>query len=389
MVSQVLGSGANASAFAFLALLAADLSGTDNLAGVPAATLTLGTAMVATPLARRAIRRGRRSALVTGYLIGTAGALGSFWAGQVGNLPLLLVALLAFGATQAAGLQTRFAAADHALPEQRARAIALVVWVGAFGGVAAPALAKWENDLGLSMGVRPWVAPFMAASVFSILAALWTRARLQVEPVSGSLPAPPRWEQTWEAIRSTPAALLGIVTVALSQAAMVAVMTMTPIHMRDHGQAELSGFVIALHVLGMFGLAPLVGRFVDRAGSYRAIVTGGAILAAGVLASVVAGYQPVLIFAGLFLLGLGWNFGLIAGSTLLTSSIDASHRVSAQGMSDSLLSILGGLAALTSGFIKQGWGFHWLANLSFCFAIVLVAWALAVARRRRSVASQA
>jgi MFS family permease len=389
MVSQVLGSGANASAFAFLALLAADLSGSDNLAGVPAATLTLGTALLATPLARRAIRRGRRSALVAGYLIGTGGAVASFWAGQVGNFPLLLAALLAFGATQAAGLQTRFAAADHALPEQRARAISLVVWVGAFGGVAAPALAKWENDLGLSLGVRPWVAPFMAASVFSILAALWTGARLPVEPVVGTLPAPPRWGDTWAEVRATPAALLGIVTVALSQAAMVAVMTMTPLHMRDHGQAEISGFVIALHVLGMFGFAPLVGRFVDRVGSYRAIMTGGAILAAGVLASVVAGYQPVLIFLGLFLLGLGWNFGLIAGSALLTSSIDSSHRLSAQGMSDSLLSILGGLAAFTSGFIKQGWGFHWLANLSFAFAVLVASWALAVARRHQSVASQA
>jgi MFS family permease len=159
--------------------------------------------------------------------------------------------------------------------------------------------------------------------------------------------------------------------------------------MRDHGQAEISGFVIALHVLGMFGFAPLVGRFIDRVGSYRAIMTGGAILAAGVLASVVAGYQPVLIFLGLFLLGLGWNFGLIAGSALLTSSIDSSHRLSAQGMSDSLLSILGGLAAFTSGFIKQGWGFHWLANLSFAFAVLVASWALAVARRHQSVASQA
>lgn len=350
MISQVLGSAGNVSALTFLGLLAADLTGSDRLAGVPAATLTLGTAFLAAPLARRAIRRGRRAALATGYLIGGLGAFASFLAGESGVFILLIVALLALGGTQAAGLQTRFAAADHAPPDGRARAISLVVWVAAFGGVLGPSLAKWENDLGVSVGLRPWVSPLLVAGLLSLLAAAAISIRLTR-------------------------------TAALSQAAMVAIMTMTPLHMRDHGQAELSGFVIALHVFGMFGLAPLVGRAVDRFGAYRAIKTGAAILGAGVLVSVVAGYQPALIFIGLFLLGLGWNFGLIAGSTLLTSSIDSTHRLSAQGMSDTLLSVLGGFAALSSGFIKQGWGFHWLANLAFALAATVMVSAVFVQLR--------
>jgi len=381
MISQVLGSAGNVSALTFLGLLAADLTGSDRLAGVPAATLTLGTAFLAAPLARRAIRRGRRAALATGYLIGGLGAFASFLAGESGVFILLIVALLALGGTQAAGLQTRFAAADHAPPDGRARAISLVVWVAAFGGVLGPSLAKWENDLGVSVGLRPWVSPLLVAGLLSLLAAAAVSIRLSAEPAVGGLPVAPRWKNTWAAVRVNRPALLGMATVALSQAAMVAIMTMTPLHMRDHGQAELSGFVIALHVFGMFGLAPLVGRAVDRFGAYRAIKTGAAILGAGVLVSVVAGYQPALIFIGLFLLGLGWNFGLIAGSTLLTSSIDSTHRLSAQGMSDTLLSVLGGFAALSSGFIKQGWGFHWLANLAFALAATLMVSAVFVQLR--------
>ena len=326
MTSQVIGSASNVSAVAFLGLLAADLTGSDQLGGVPAATMTLGTALVATPLARRAIRRGRRPSLVAGYVIGSIGALLSFLAGQAGQFLLLIPALLALGATQAAGLQTRFAAADHAEPSERGRAISLVVWVSAIGGVLGPSLATWENDVGVGLGLRPWVSPLLLAGVLALLAAAVIGVRFPVDKaiVTAGLPASPRWQETWLAVRSNRPALLGIVTVAISQAAMVAIMTMTPLHMRDHGNAELSGYVIALHVFGMFGLAPLVGRFVDRGGSYRAIKIGAMILGGGVLISVVAGYQPALIFVGLFLLGLGWNFGLIAGSTLLTTSIDPS-----------------------------------------------------------------
>ncbi|CAN5263704.1 hypothetical protein BH18ACT5_BH18ACT5_19700 [soil metagenome] len=252
-----------------------------------------------------------------------------------------------------------------------------------------PSLATWENDVGVGLGLRPWVSPLVLAGVLALVAAAVIAVRLPVDQaiVTAGLPASPRWQDTWLALRRNRPALLGIVTVAISQAAMVAIMTMTPLHMRDHGNAELSGYVIALHVFGMFGLAPLVGRFVDRGGSYRAIKTGAMILGGGVLISVVAGYRPALIFVGLFLLGLGWNFGLIAGSTLLTTSIDKEHRVAAQGMSDALLSILGGLAALASGFIKQGLGFHWLANVAFVLALIVIAWAMLVSRT--SVASPA
>ncbi len=188
-------------------------------------------------------------------------------------------------------------------------------------------------------------------------------------------------------IRKSPGAMLGIVAMAGSQAAMVGVMTMTPPHMKDHDHADLSAFVIAVHILGMFGLAPLVGRYVDRVGAVRAIQLGAVILGSGTVAAVVAGYVPALIFAGLFLLGLGWSLGLIAGTTLLTASVPDHARVEAQGTGDLTLSLCGALAALGSGFVKQAAGYHVLANVATALAATMLIYAWSVQNRIGTSAS--
>jgi MFS family permease len=390
MTSQALFSAGYVTVVSVLGLLASDLTGNDRWAGLPNAALTLGTAAMAAPLARRAMAKGRRPALWAGYLLGAAGAVVGFLLGQAGLFILFLAALLFVGTGQTAALQSRFAAADLASPQERGRVISLVVWVGALGGVIGPSLGAWENTWGMEQGFRNWTAPLLVSALLFSLAAAVVAVGLRPDPLStasGRVVAPdpgsrPSLGATWAVIKTRPLALLGVGAIAISQAAMVAVMTMTPLHMRDHGQAELSGAVIALHVLGMFGLSPVVGRIVDRFGPLRSIRLGAAILGTGVLAAVVAGYQPVLIFAGLFLLGLGWSFGLIAGSSLLVSASGDEYRVASQGLADAVLSVLGGSAALASGFVKESFGFHWLSNLAFVLALVVGVWASA--RHRRS-----
>ena len=153
-------------------------------------------------------------------------------------------------------------------------------------------------------------------------------------------------------ISQLPMARVALAAMVISQTAMVAVMTMTPLHMKDHGQADLSAFVVALHIVGMYGLAPFIGRFADRQGRIKAIAAAGATLGVGTIVAVMAGYQPSLIFLGLFLLGVGWNFGLIGGSALLTESVPLEERVGTQGSADLLMSLCGGVAGFSSGFIK-------------------------------------
>lgn len=381
MASTAVGYAGFIAAMAIAGLLAAEITGSDLLAGLPAAAGTLGTAAAAAPLAFRARRLGRRPALTFGYLIAIGGTVVAVVAGQLQIFWLLVAAMAAFGVANASNLQSRFAAADLADGEKRARAIALVVWVGTVGAVVGPAAAPWANRLGVGLGMRPWVSPLLLSIVGFALAAAITARYLRPDPLrlAGGVDPETAFENplrglrhSWRAIWPRPQARLAVAAMATSQMAMVAVMTMTPLHMRDHGHADLSALVISVHVLGMFGLSPLVGRWADRFGRVPVMGAGAAILALGTVSAVVAGYLPGLVFAGLFLLGLGWSFALIAGSALLTESLPIEERTGAQGLADVAMSVLGATAAFSSGFVKEMVGYHWLANFATLAAILIL-----------------
>ena len=172
----------------------------------------------------------------------------------------------------------------------------------------------------------------------------------------------------------------------VSQTAMVAVMTMTPPYMNDHGHADLSAYVIAAHIVGMYGFSPFVGRLIERIGRPESIMVGSVVLGAGTTITVVVGYSSATVFIGLFLLGVGWSFGLVAGSTLLTESVPVETRVEVQGAGDLLMSLFGGAAAFSSGFVKQSFGYSTLAYSGTVLAGALLVYTMA---NRRSAVSTA
>jgi MFS family permease len=139
--------------------------------------------------------------------------------------------------------------------------------------------------------------------------------------------------------------------------------------------------VISIHVLGMFGLSPLIGRWADRFGRVQTVGVGAGVLGLGTVAAVIGGYVPALVFVGLFMLGLGWSFSLIAGSALLTESLALRDRVGAQGLADVSMSVLGAGAAFSSGFVKEMAGYHWLANFATVIAVLLMIAAVSAIRR--------
>lgn len=391
MLSTAFANAGYVAVAAIAGLLAAEMLGSDRWAGLPAAAATLGTALAAAPLALRARRRGRRTGIATGYAIAALGGVVAVLAGQTALFWLLIVAMALMGAGQASSLQSRFAAADLADDNHRARAIAMVVWVGTVGAVLGPPASVWANDVGIGIGLANWVGPlFLGLAGFAVAATVVTR-RLRPDPLelAGGVDREAPFEnplrgmrRSWKAIWPNPMARLALVAMAISQMAMVAVMTMTPLHMRDHGHAELSTLVISVHVLGMFGLAPLVGIWADRFGRVQTIAVGSGVLALGTVSVVIAGYVPALMFVGLFLLGLGWSFALIAGSALLTASVALEQRVSAQGLADVSMSVLGAVAALSSGVIKETIGYHWLANFA-TIAAFLILMATAILKTRK------
>jgi MFS family permease len=384
-IAQVPGQAAVAGMVAVVSLLASDLLGSDRLAGMGSASFTVGAAFTAIPLAAFMRRRGRRVGLTRALLIGAIGASIAATGGQLRWFPLFVIGMVAFGAGQAATLQQRYVAADLAEPEKQGASIAAIVWVGALGAALGPLLTPFEKAVAERVGLDALVGPFVFAAIFFLVAAtvVWMRLRPDPLEVIGGLDPHAERTRLLRVVRSSssviwtsPGARLGIAAMAASQAAMVGVMTMTPPHMKDHGHADLSAFVIALHIVGMYGLAPLVGRFVDRSGPIRAIQVGAVILGAGTIATVLAGYVPVLMFVGLFFLGLGWSFGLIGGTTILTASVPETSRVEVQGTGDLTLSLCGAAAALSSGFVKESFGFHLLADgaTALAAALLVLAW---------------
>ena len=169
----------------------------------------------------------------------------------------------------------------------------------------------------------------------------------------------------------------------ISQVTMVAVMAMTPVHLKLHGHEDVSQYVVSLHIAGMYAFSPLVGRFSDRRGRTTAIAVGAVLLVAATSLSALSGDIEQLLFPSLWLLGIGWNFGLIGGSSLLIESVPAAQRVAVQGSADLAMSFCGGLAGFSSGFIRRAVGFHILATLATVAAgLLLVAASSAHLRAR-------
>jgi MFS family permease len=390
-LAVVPGQAAVAGTVAVVSLLAKDLlGGSDRLAGLGSAAFTLGAAMVSIPLAAFMRRRGRRPGLVLALLGGACGAAIAATGGQLRWFWLFVVGMFFFGSGQAATLQARYVAADLAQERDRARAIGAIVWIGTLGAVFGPVFTPVEKDVGEWLGLDEFIGPYLFAGGLFLLGAVVYSLLLRPDPlevIGGTDPDAERarpirqLRRSYGVIRSSPGAMLGMVAMAGSQAAMVGVMTMTPPHMKDHDHGDLSALVIAVHIVGMFGLAPLVGRFVDRVGSVRAIQYGAVVLGTGTVAAVIAGYVPAMIFIGLFLLGLGWNIGLIGGTTLLTASVPQHARVEAQGTGDLTLSFCGAVAAFGSGFVKDAAGYHILADLATALAAAMLAYAWLVRAR--------
>jgi MFS family permease len=386
-------------------LLAREVAGSDAAAGLGQTATVLGAALIAVPLARVSDRRGRRVGLALGYGVAVLGALVVVAAAALSSLPLLLVGLLLFGAATSSGLQARYAAADLAEPEHRGRALSLVVWATTIGSVLGPNLAEPGNALGEALGLPDLGGAFvLSVGAFAVVVLgallllrpdpLLLARRLAVESSPAGPPPRTGAAAALRAVWATPGGRLGVTAVVVSHAVMVGLMVMTPVHMgTGHGSADgttlrLIGLVISVHVAGMYLFSPVVGWLADRVGRSATVALGGVLL---LLASVVAGTAPagaaVQLGAGLFLLGLGWSCGLVAGSTLVTESVPAPLRPTAQGTTDLLMGLGAAVAGAVGGPLLAVGGFGLVAVVSGALVAPLaVVWAgarLAPAGQRR------
>ncbi|MGF1664343.1 MAG: MFS transporter, partial [Kineosporiaceae bacterium] len=177
-------------------------------------------------------------------------------------------------------------------------------------------------------------------------------------------------------------AVLGLAAIVVAQFVMVLMMSMTPVHMADHGHGlGVIGFVIGAHIAGMYAFSPLAGWLTDRVGRVATIVSGaGALAAAGLLSGLADPDARAALTVALFLLGLGWSLALVAGSTLLTDSVPLELRAKAQGNADLVVGASATVAGAGSGVVLDLGGWATIATVTAAAAVVMAAAVLARGR---------
>jgi MFS family permease len=382
VVAQGLGGLGITIGIAVAAILAEQILGSPDLAGLAQTMQVLGAAVASFLLAHLMGKRGRRHGLLVGYLLGAAGGALAVLAGVLDSFPVLLVGATLLGSTTAANNQSRYAATDLAKPHRRARALSLVVWATTVGAVAGPNLTGVAGDAASAIGLPALTGPFLFGLVGMLAAALVIGVRLRPDPLLVAREAAvdtgarttalegTKWSRVVDVVRTRTGVSAGIAALALAHAVMIAVMVMTPLHMHHGGATlEIIGIVVSAHVLGMFAFAPLVGWAADRFGRAPVMMAGAVILFVSLgLSGTAPSGASWQIGWGLFLLGLGWSFCTVAASTLLSESAPVDARTDVQGAADLVMGVVAAAAGVVAGLVMGSLGFGAL-NL---FAALLV-----------------
>ncbi len=376
VVGQIAGSAALSAAVTVGAFVIQDLLGQMTpWGGIASATVTVGTAFMAQVLSRLMLRRGRRVGLMAGYSMAIVGGLVAGLGVELQSLTVFLLGLFLFGNGQSANLLSRYAATDLAEPTERGAAMSRILFASTFGAVFGPLLIRPAEELGkTAFGWNQYTGPWVFSGLFFLTSLINVTLRLKPDPliVAGGLRSQQKsdlngsvgpGENVLTFLKSSPKTRLAFYGMMISHITMVAVMTMTPVHLKQHGHETVSAYIISLHIAGMYAFSPFIGRFSDRNGRLNTMLVGCFVLIVSTVMSAFAGSNPIVFFPSLWLLGIGWSFGLIGASSLLVDSVPIQYRVRVQGSADVAMSLCGGLAGFSSGFIRKSFGFPWLSML--------------------------
>lgn len=370
-LSQIFGGAGLAAGITVGALLAQEMLGTAAYAGMPMALFTLGSAGAAFLVGRLSQRFGRRPGLTTGFMLGGFGGLGVVLAAIMDNIPLLILSMLVYGAGTATNLQTRYAGTDLAGKNQRAKAVSIIMVSATFGAFAGPNLVDLMGRFALSIGIPALAGPFLLSGTAFILAGLVIFLLLRPDPflIAKALEVY-KQEHSQEELLNDPAEVYsrrgvaaGAAIMVLTQMTMIAIMTMTPVHMGHHGHnlGDI-GLVIGVHIGAMYLPSLFTGILVDKYGSTPMSVVSGITLG---LASALAAFAPgdslVSLILALALLGIGWNIGLISGTTKVVDSTITSNRAKTQGTVDVFIALSGASGGALSGMVVAGSSYAALA----------------------------
>ncbi len=358
------------------ALIAEEITGSTGLSGLPSTTGTLGVAAGAAALSWTSLRVGRRRSFALGYMVAAAGAGFAIASIVTGSFALLLMGMLGVGFGRSVGQLSRYAAGDMRTESRRAEAISLIVWASTIGAVIGPLLIGPTSGFASAAGTNELVGPVAVAVAGYALAVILMFVGLRPDPMTlivgddgDTEPGPAR---SFKELLASPSVRLSVAAIVISQLVMVFVMVMTPVHIKaNDGGLSTVGWVMMAHTLGMFAIAPVTGILVDRFGPTRMIAASvGVFVASCAMAATAVTASTPLLIVSLFLLGVAWNFGFVAGSTLLQHGLPVADRLKMQGFADSSAWMASALASAASGVIVAQSSFTTLSLIGGALALI-------------------
>jgi MFS family permease len=271
----------------------------------------------------------------------------------------------------------------------------IIVWGSTLGSIIGPNLMSPALTVGTAIGVPASASAFLISVASFALAAILVEALLRPDPLTiargievavapGHVPARPR---KLGAALSDVRVQIALATLGVGQFVMISTTSTSPVYLHDNGHpVQVIGIAVSLHLAGMYVASPLSGWLSDRFGRIPTIVAGALLLiGAVVLAGLAPGTDRVLVILALFLNGVGWNLGFVAGSALLTDALTPSERASIQGFADLVLGAMGALGSTAGGMILGLWGF---AILNAVGASLVLAPLAATLLRRPVIATE-
>jgi predicted MFS family arabinose efflux permease len=377
-IGQALYGSATVIMFTTAGLIGVQIAPSKAWATLPISAFVIGTAVTTIPAAMLMKRIGRRPGFMLGACAGTIGALVGLYAIYARSFPLFILATVLLGVYQAFAQHSRFAAADMASPAFRPKAISWVMTGGVAAGLIGTSLVMFTTDL---------LAPVTFAGCYAAMIVICTLAigvmGLVDIPLRDETAARGATRPLREIVRQ-PRLIVAVIAATLSYGMMNLVMTAAPIAMIDCGFTTANAaWVIQWHVFAMFVPSFFTGQIIARFGAEKVCATGLLLLGCAALAGL-HGISFGHFAVNLILLGLGWNFGFIGGTTLLTDCYRPSEREKVQGLND--LAVFGtvAVASLTSGKLLDWFGWASVNIAIFPTVAVALSLILWVMLRRRA-----
>ena len=377
-LSQSLSSAGFIAAFTVNALVGFELTGQRAMAGVPGALYVVGQACGSMVWGFSMERIGRRRGLALGQVIGVIGSLIAMAAVVARSFPSFLFGLVLVGMARSAVDLGRYAAAEVHLPAKRGRAISNVVLGGTMGAIFGPLLLGPAGELMTWVGYPELAGAYAVGAAVLVVAAILIFGGLRPDPrdIGRELAEIDAASISQQATRSLaeivrqPGVVVAMFTMVFAQMVMVVPMSITSVHMKIHEHPLTAvSFVISSHTLGMYAFSIISGRMTDRWGRGRVMILGSTVLIFSCLMAAPSIHLLPLAIA-LFLLGLGWNFAYVAGSTLLADQLSSRERAKTQGFGDLLLNLASAASQLVSGVVYAAGGYAVLGLAAAATAVV-------------------